>query len=288
FDTPITRNTTLTAVWVARLSVNIEGLGQISIAEAGKTPEFDDEFPTQSAIEASYIGLYDSFVVGAKADAGYQFVEWKNADTNKTYSKDPQINVTVTDNMSLVAVFEYDDSIATKVSVAAAGYTGTTYTLVKGKTLTLTPTVSPAKASQKVTYKSNNTKVAKVNEKGKVTAVKAGTAKITVSATDGSGKKQTVTVKVVGKAVANKALTLKKKTAVLRKKGASAQITIGSITKGTTDKITYKVTSGSKLISVDKLGVVKAKKAPTAKKQTAKVTVKCGTKSVTYTVTLKK
>lgn len=80
FDTAITKDTTLTAVWTARLSVNTEGQGQISIAEAGKTPEFNDEYPAQTAIEPAYIGLYDSFVIGAKADEGYKFVKWKNAE----------------------------------------------------------------------------------------------------------------------------------------------------------------------------------------------------------------
>lgn len=80
FDTAITKDTTLTAVWAARLSVNTEGQGQISIAEAGKTPEFNDEYPAQTAIEPAYIGLYDSFVIGAKADEGYKFVKWKNAE----------------------------------------------------------------------------------------------------------------------------------------------------------------------------------------------------------------
>lgn len=90
------------------------------------------------------------------------------------------------------------------------------------------------------------------------------------------------------RAAANKRLTLKRNSITLKKKGASAQIKIGDITSGTTDKLTYKVTSGSKLISVDKFGVVTAKKTPTSTAQTAKVTVKCGSKSATCTVTLKK
>ncbi len=51
----------------------------------------------------------------------------------------------------------------------------------KGKTITLKAKVYPSGASQKVTWKSSNTKVAKVSSKGVVTGVKAGTATITAT-----------------------------------------------------------------------------------------------------------
>ena len=70
-------------------------------------------------------------------------------------------------------------------------------TINKGKTLTLKATVSPKSASNKtLTWKSSNKKVATVSSKGVVKAVNAGTAKITATANDGSGKKYTCTVKV--------------------------------------------------------------------------------------------
>ena len=70
-------------------------------------------------------------------------------------------------------------------------------TIKKGKTLTLKATVSPKSASNKtLTWKSSNKKVATVSSKGVVKAVNAGTAKITATANDGSGKKYTCTVKV--------------------------------------------------------------------------------------------
>ena len=58
-------------------------------------------------------------------------------------------------------------------------------------------TVKPAGAKKsKVKYTSSNKSVAKVNSKGVVTALKAGTAKITVKSTDGSKVKKTYKVKV--------------------------------------------------------------------------------------------
>lgn len=57
--------------------------------------------------------------------------------------------------------------------------------------------VTPKNASKAVTYKTSNKKIAKVTAKGKVTGVAAGTAKITVTAADGSKKKATCTITVV-------------------------------------------------------------------------------------------
>ena len=54
--------------------------------------------------------------------------------------------------------------------------------LAPGKKLTLTPSWEPEDLTPEITYTSSKPSVAKVNEKGKVTAVKAGTAIITAAA----------------------------------------------------------------------------------------------------------
>lgn len=71
-----------------------------------------------------------------------------------------------------------------------------TYTLKKGKKATIKVTVTPAKAKKKVTFKSSKKSVATVSKKGKVTAKKAGTAKITVTVTGKNKKKKTTWVKI--------------------------------------------------------------------------------------------
>jgi len=66
--------------------------------------------------------------------------------------------------------------------------------LRRGKTGTLSATVSPANATDKsVTYKSSDSSIVKVDSSGKITALKKGTAKITATA---DGKSATKSVKV--------------------------------------------------------------------------------------------
>ena len=75
-------------------------------------------------------------------------------------------------------------------------------TMTVGKKQTLKATVTPKKASSRaVVWKSSNTKIATVSSKGVVKAKKAGTATITATAKDGSGKKAAckITVNRVGR-----------------------------------------------------------------------------------------
>ena len=89
----------------------------------------------------------------------------------------------------------YTDDVVIKVSQIALNKTGAT--LMKNETLDLKATVTPSNAANKaVTWKSSNTKVATVNSRGKVTAKSPGTATITCTAKDGSGKKATCKITV--------------------------------------------------------------------------------------------
>ena len=73
-------------------------------------------------------------------------------------------------------------------------------TLKRGKTTKVKATVytQKGKANKKVVWSSSNTKLAIVDKNGKVKAVKGkkGTVKITARATDGSGKKATIKIKI--------------------------------------------------------------------------------------------
>jgi uncharacterized protein YjdB len=76
---------------------------------------------------------------------------------------------------------------APTVDVTGVTLAPTTATLTVGETTTLTPTVLPGDATDKsVTWSSSNEAVATVSNEGVVTAVAAGEATITVTATNGT------------------------------------------------------------------------------------------------------
>lgn len=67
-----------------------------------------------------------------------------------------------------------------------------------GDTYTIKTKVKPSNATnKKLTYKSSDTDIVEVSKKGKLTAVDAGTATITVKAVNGTGKKAKCSIKVV-------------------------------------------------------------------------------------------
>ena len=88
---------------------------------------------------------------------------------------------------------------ATTTPVTGVTLNKSTTELIVDQSETLTATVKPDNATNKtVTWESSNTDVATVSN-GKVTAVSPGTAKITATAADGSGKSDTCTVTVIAK-----------------------------------------------------------------------------------------
>lgn len=114
--------------------------------------------------------------------AGTASITAKTADGGKTAS----CKVTVTTNTVAVTGVKLDK---------------TTLSLETGGTATLNATISPENATnQKVTWSSSASTIAKVDQNGKVTAVKAGTATITVK-TDDQGKTASCKVTVKDGAV---------------------------------------------------------------------------------------
>ncbi|WP_339161800.1 Ig-like domain-containing protein [Siminovitchia sp. FSL W7-1587] len=83
----------------------------------------------------------------------------------------------------------YSDPTAIEVSPK-------TNNLEVGGTRNLSATVSPSTAKQTVTWTSSDTKIATIDNNGKVTAIAAGTATITASSTEKSTVKGTASVNV--------------------------------------------------------------------------------------------
>ena len=78
---------------------------------------------------------------------------------------------------------------ATKVAITAPSKT-----VKVGKTLQLKASLTPSDATDRVTWKSSNAKLAKVSQTGKVTGVKKGA--VTITATAASGKAASVKITV--------------------------------------------------------------------------------------------
>ncbi|MDO4485588.1 MAG: Ig-like domain-containing protein [Bacillota bacterium] len=91
-------------------------------------------------------------------------------------------------------------------------------TVAVGSSKTLKALVYPSNATNKaVTWKSSNSKIAKVSSTGKVTAVKAGKATVTVTTKDGSFKAKTV-INVIPKSTTFKLYAKKHSIAIKYKK----------------------------------------------------------------------
>lgn len=130
-----------------------------------------------------------------------------------------------------------------------------------------------------VSWKSSNPKVVKVNGNGKITAKKK-TGKATITVTLASGLEQKITIKVQeGEVKTSKISGVSKKLTLKKGKKKKLSPVVAPITSE--QKITFS-SSDSKVASVNKKGVVSAKK-----KGKATITVRSGKKTVKCKVTVK-
>ena len=139
-----------------------------------------------------------------KAKVTYKINKKKIASVSKkgvVKAKKPgKAKITVKSGSKKVVVKVVVKKIKKKVTKVTAPKNVTVKVGAKQKIKT---SVKPKKATlKKLTFKSSVKKIAKVNAKGVITGVKAGKAKITVKAVDGSKKKATVSVVVTAGAVA--------------------------------------------------------------------------------------
>ena len=177
---------------------------------------------------------------------------------------------------------------AVTVKAKAVGVTEVTLdktelTLTEGETETLTATVKPDNAdNRKVTWSSDRTEVATVGGDGRVTAVKAGEAVVTVTTEDG-GKTASCKVTVKAKVVGVTDVTLDK-TELTLTEGETETLT-ATVKPDNADnrKVTWS-SDKTEIATVDGAGKVTAVKAGEA---TVTVTTEDGGKTATCKVTVK-
>lgn len=145
----------------------------------------------------------------------------------------------------------------------------------KGKTLKLTPVLSPQTSQEKISYSSSNKKVATVSSKGIIKGIKAGTTKITVK----SGTKKFVVTVTVPKTTTKKITGIK--SSIKLKKGKTYKLKPKKVPANSDYKIFYN-SSNKKVATVSSKGVITARK-----KGSTTITIKSGKISVKCKVTVK-
>ncbi|OUP56919.1 Ig-like domain-containing protein [Pseudoflavonifractor sp. An184] len=171
---------------------------------------------------------------------------------------------------------------AAYVPVNSVSLSPSTLNLVENETGTLTATVEPSDATNKnVTWESSNTSIAAVDATGKVTAIGAGTATITVTTADG-GKTATCVVTVTAATVPVTGVTLNKTSTSLYVGDTEILTATVEPSDATNKNVTWS-SDDTSVATVDASGRVTAVSAGTA---TITVTTEDGTKTATCTVTV--
>ena len=176
----------------------------------------------------------------------------------------------------------HEDPVPATVSVSGVSLNKTSLNLLEGGSETLTATVAPDNATNKsVSWKSSDNGVATVDNSGKVTAVKAGSATITVTTSDGS-KTATCSVTVTAKTIPVTGISLDKTTLELME-GAEGTLKATITPSDATNQVVTWSTSDNNIVNVSD-GKVTAVKAGEA---TITATTSDGGKTAICKVTVK-
>ena len=222
-------------------------------------------------------------------NASNKNVNWSSSNTSVATVNNGEVTAVAPGTTTITVTTEDGGKTATcVVTVKAKVYPvigvsldKTNAELTEGDKLTLTATVTPENATnKKVTWSSNNTSVATVNN-GEVTAVAPGTATITVTTEDG-GKTATCSVTVNAKVYPVTSVSLDKSSAELTE-GETVTLTATIAPANATNKNVSWSSSNTSVATVSN-GVVTALAPGTA---TITVTTEDGGKTATCSVTVK-
>ena len=139
-------------------------------------------------------------------------VTWSSSDTNVATVQNGEVTGVGVGSADIIATSAADSTIKVTCKVAVIVRVNNitlnkdTLGLIVGDTEKLTAEVNPADASNPKVIWASDSDAASVDQNGNVTALKAGAARITVTALDGSGTSDTCTVTVTTIAVTGVAL----------------------------------------------------------------------------------
>ena len=227
------------------------------------------------------------------SNATLKETNWTNSDSNKVSMKDSVgyaliKGIEVGSSDIEITVKDYDGNVKTDsvkvnvinsnqpVLVSSIALSPTSVTLNPNGTYKFNVTVSPSNATNKgVIWSSNDTNVVSVDQNGNIKALKDGTAKIRVTAKDGSGKYAEASVTVESSKPTNILVTGVSLNASTVKMyvGQSYQLIHTIKPSNATNKGVTWSSSNTNVVSVDQNGNIKTLKDGTAK---IRVTAKDG------------
>ena len=191
FAAPVKGNLTLTAKWTQIKVTKIRLTGISKQIAAGKKIRLKATVTPATAANRA--------VTWKTSNKKYATVNSKGVVTMKKAGAGKTVTITATakDGSGKKAVYRIK---IMKKAVKKITLKAKTTKVKAGKKVSIKAAVTPNKnVNKKLTYQSSNKKYATVNAKGVVTTKKAGkgkTVKITATATDGSGKKASVKIKI--------------------------------------------------------------------------------------------
>lgn len=220
---------------------------------------------TASVVKGKTVALTATVTPDTATD---KTIKWTTSNKNvATVSTDGVVTAVAAGTATITATAADDSGVKATckitvtnlvIKVTRVTLNKTTASVVKGKTLTLTATVTPTNATnKKVTWKSSNTKIATVDSNGKVTAKAAGTATITCTAADGSGKSAACKITVKNPPVKVTKLKINK-TSVDLLKGKTVQLKVTVTPSNATNKAVTWTSSNKRIATVTSNGLVKA------------------------------
>ena len=264
----------------------------ISMAQEGEKGKY---VPVQSVSIASTLTLTEGdsnkklAVTILPSNASVKTVTWQSSAPNVVSVDENGVLKAETVGSAVITVTTDDGgktatcvvTVKAKViPVTGVSLDTTSLTLTEEETYSLTATVAPANATDKsVTWTSSNTAVATVSSAGVVTAVKAGSATISVTTTDG-GKKATCSVTVNPIHVTGVTLN---KTSLTLTIGETETLTATVSPANAADKSVTWSSSNTSVATVSSSGLITAKAVGTT---TITVTTTDGGKKATCSVTV--
>jgi Bacterial surface proteins containing Ig-like domains len=211
-------------------------------------------------------------------------VTWKSSNTKVATISDKGEVTGLMGGVSVITCTTKDGGysatsvVTVKEAVTEIKLNHSSYSLGVKKNFTLKATITNENATnQKVRWKSNNKKVAVVNQSGKVTGIAIGYATITAVATDGSEAEASCTVRIVRPA---SSISISKTTLVMFV-GSTKKVKATIRPKNTTYKTAKWSSSDTSIAIVDSDGTIIAVKAGNAT-ITAKTRDSSGKKAICY------